>query len=104
MGGRPAVAGREFGGAVTVGAGGEDALDRAVGGVTGGQRPRAGGLDPLGRVLVGQAEHPLGGAQPEQRVDCQQVGDDRAGSRAEFGGAGRHQVGVRMWKAIRSGG
>ena len=58
--GGTAVPGR----AVGLGAGGEDALDGAVGRVAGGDGLGAGGLEPAGLVLVGQAEHALGGAQP----------------------------------------
>ena len=46
------------------GAGGEDALDGAVGRVPGRDRLRAGGLEPGRVVLVGQADDALGGAEP----------------------------------------
>ena len=87
-----------------LGAGGEDALDGAVGRVADRDRLGAGGLQPGRAVLVGQAEHALGGAQPEQGVDLQQLVDDRGAGGADLGGAVRHQVGVRIWNAIFSGG
>ena len=102
--GGPAVPGRARGRG-RLGAGGEDALDGAVGRVSGRGGLRAGGLEPAGVVLVGQPEHALGGAQPEQRVLGQQFVDHaaRRPGRPRRPGV-RHQVGVRRWKAIFSGG
>ena len=90
---------------VALGAGGQDALDGPVGRVPGGDRLRAGGLEPGRVVLVGQADHALGGAQPVERVLGQQLADDLLARRADARRPGvRHQAGVRMWNAIFSGG
>jgi hypothetical protein len=74
------------GAAVAVGAGGQDALDGAVGRVSGGDRLGAGGLEPGRVVPVGQADHALGGAQPVERVAGEQIGDDLLARRADVPG------------------
>lgn len=68
--------------------GGQDALDGAVGRVADRDRLGAGQLEPRGAVLIGQAEHALGGAQPEQRVLPEEFSDHRDGCPADLGGAG----------------
>ena len=65
------------------GAGGQDALDGPVGRVPGGDRLRAGGLEPGRVVPVGQADHALGGAQPVERVVGEQLADDLLAGRAD---------------------
>ena len=72
---------------VLLGPGGQDALDRAVGRVTGGGGLRAGGFEPAGLVLVSQAEDTLGGAEPVQGVVFQQPADQRGAGRADLGGS-----------------
>ena len=67
-------------------AGGQDALDRPVGRVAGGDRLGAGGLEPGRVVLVGQPDHALGGAEPVERVVGQQLADDLLAGRADPGG------------------
>ena len=83
--GGPAVPGRG-GQLVPFGAGGEDALDGPVGRVAGGDRLRAGGLEPARVVLVGQADDALGGAEPVERVVGEQLADDLLARRADAGG------------------
>ncbi len=78
-------AGRQRGG---VGPGGKDALDGPVAGVTGGQRPSAGRIQPTRPVAVAEPQHPLGGTQVVQRVGGarEQLADQPADCLAEFGG------------------
>ena len=61
---------------VTVGAGGQDALDGPVGRIPGGDGLRAGGFEPGRVVPVGHANHALGGAQPVERTLGEQLTDD----------------------------
>lgn len=61
--------------------------DGAVGRVSGRGGLGAGGFEPVGFVLVGQAEDSLGGAEPEQRVLGEQFADHGAGGRADLGGS-----------------
>src|SRR5258706_2855564 len=68
VGGGTAVTGRRWG-RVGLGPHGKDALDGAVGRVTGRDRLRAGGVQPRRTVLGGQADDALGGAQPVQDVN-----------------------------------
>ena len=101
---RPAVPGCG-GQLVALGPGGEDALDGPVGRVPGRDGLRAGRLEPAGVVPVGQADDALGGAEPVERVVGEQLTDHVLAGRARCPAAClRHHCGVRMWKAIFSGG
>ena len=98
-----AVPGRR-GDGVLLGAGGQDALDRPVGRVTGGGGLRAGGFEPAGLVLVGQARTPWAARSRYRALSSSSppISAVQAGpiSAALF----RHQDGVRIWNAIFSGG
>ena len=99
----PAVAGRG-GQLVPLGSGGEDAPDGAVGRVAGRDRLRAGGLEPAGVVLVGQADDALGGAEPVKALSASSSPIRYSHDGPMPAACLRHHCGVRMWKAIFSGG
>ncbi|MEV0938166.1 hypothetical protein AB0J05_46755 [Streptomyces phaeochromogenes] len=60
---------------VGLGAGDQDALDGPIGRVADRDRLRAGGLEPGVAVLLAQAEHPLGGPEPIEGIDLQELVD-----------------------------
>ena len=68
------------------GAGGEDALDGAVGRVADGQGPVAGRFQPGGPDPgpSGETDDALRGPEPVQGVDLHQIVDHRGGRRADF--------------------
>jgi hypothetical protein len=73
---------------IGLGAGNEDALDGAVGRVADRDRSRAGRFQSRVAVLLAQSENPLGGAEPVERVDLQQLVDDLAAGVANLGRLG----------------
>ncbi len=70
---------------VGLGAGDQDALDGAVGRVPDRDGLRAGGLQALVAVLLPQPKHSLGGSEPVERVDLQQLVDHLPAGVADFG-------------------
>src|SRR5665811_308271 len=92
------------------GAGDQDALDGAVGRVTHSDCLGARGFQAGRGVFVPQPQDALGGAEPEQRVDLQQGGDDLGTGRADlFGdfpapGRGAHVERDPLGRIVRHGG
>jgi hypothetical protein len=89
-----------------LGVGGQDALDGPVRRVVDLKRLGAGRLQPprADPVPVGKAEHALGGTQTEQRVDSSRAATSREQAGPIPAARSRHHVGVRIRKAIFSGG
>ena len=81
-----------------------------VGRVADGDRLGAGGFQAGRGVFVPQPQDALGGAEPEQRVDLQQGGDDLGAGRADlFGdvpapGRGAHVESDPLGRIVRHGG
>ena len=83
---------------------GEDGLDGAVVRRAMGQRPRAGGLEPCGRVLLGQTQHALGGPQLLEDAVGQQPGDELLAACPDAPGLLETPVAVVSEEASRVGG
>ncbi len=72
-------------GDVGLGSGNQDAFDRPIARIADCRRPGARRVEPARTVLVGQADHALGGSQMVQRPAGQQPVDDLGDVRAELG-------------------
>ena len=93
---RHVTAGLGLGQGGVLGAGDKDPLHGPVAWIADGKCPLAGGIQPLGAMLLGEAEHALGGAQVVQRTSGEQLvhqlGDVAAGLASTAAAPGRRAL------------